>query len=105
IMQATIYCANRYSKDTLKSLLEKLEAENRNLTYSTDIADMNEVDVIVQHSGLSFAELMDSCARVSKESDRFQVVVGKNAGYYINGDLYINEVGKFIVPRKTNMIM
>ncbi|VEV88364.1 hypothetical protein, partial [Staphylococcus phage Stab23] len=104
-MKATVYCANRYSKDTLKSLLEKLEAENRNLTYSTDISDMNEVDVIVQHTDLSFAELMDSCDKVSKGSDRFQVFVGNHAGYYINGDLYINEVGKFIVPRKTNMMM
>ncbi|VEV89125.1 hypothetical protein [Staphylococcus phage Stab22] len=104
-MKAIIYCAKRYSKNTLKSLLEKLEAENRNLTYSTDISDMNEVDVIVQHTDLSFAELMDSCDRVSKGSDRFQVFVGNHAGYYINGDLYINEVGKFIVPRKTNMMM
>src|SRR5699024_11074075 len=104
-MQATIYCANRDSKDTLKSLLDKLDAENRNLTYSTDIADMNEVDVIVQHTGLSFSELMDSCDRVSEGSDRLQVFVGNHAGYYINGDLYINEVGKFIVPRKTNMMM
>ena len=104
-MQATIYCAKRYSKDTLKSLLEELEAENRNLTYSTDISDIGEVDVIVQHTDLSFAELMDSCDKVSKGSDRFQVFVGNHSGYYINGDLYINEVGKFIVPKKTNMMM
>ena len=104
-MQATIYCANRYSKDTLKSLLEMLEAENRNLTYSTDISDMREVDVIVQHTNLSFSELMDSCDKVSKGSDRFYVFVGNHSGYYIDGDLYINEVGKFIVPRKTNMMM
>lgn len=103
-MQATIYCANRYSKNTLKSLLENLEAENRNLTYSTDISDMEEVDVIIQHTSLSFSELMDSCSKVSKGSDRFYVFVGNHAGYYIDGDLYINEVGKFIVPRKTNMM-
>lgn len=104
-MKATIYCAKRYSKDTLKHILEELEAENRNLTYSTEIADMKEVDVIIQHTGLSFSELMDSCSKVSKGSDRFYVFVGNHSGYYINGDLYINEVGKFIVPRKTNMMM
>ncbi len=48
---------------------------------------------------------MDSCDKVSKGSDRFQVFVGNHSGYYINGDLYINEVGKFIVPKKTNMMM
>ncbi len=104
-MKAILYCAKRYSKDTLKHILEELEAENSNLTFSTDISDIGEVDVIVQHTNLSFAELMASCDKVSKGSDRFQVFVGNHSGYYINGDLYINEVGKFIVPKKTNMMM
>lgn len=104
-MKATIYCAKRYSKDTLKHILEKLEAENRNLTYSTDISDTGEVDVIIHHTSLSFSELMDSCDRVSKGSDRFYVFVGNHSGYYINGDLYINEINKFITPRETNVMM
>lgn len=104
-MKAILYCAKRYSKDTLKHILEELEAENRNLTYSTDISDMEEVGVIIQHTSLSFSELMDSCSKVSKGSDRFYVFVGNHSGYYINGDLYINEIGKFITPRETNVMM
>ncbi|WBF81688.1 hypothetical protein [Staphylococcus virus vB_SurM-PSU5] len=104
-MKATIYCANRYSKNTLKSILEKLEAESRNLTYSTDISDTGEVDVIIQHTSLSFSELMNSCYRVSKGSDRLYVFVGNHSGYYINGDLYINEINKFTIPRETNVMM
>lgn len=104
-MKATIYCANKYSKDTLKHILEGLEAENSNLTFSTEIADIGEVDVVVQHTKLPFSKLMDMCDDSSKGSDRFYVFVGNHSGYYINGDLYINEVGKFITPRETNVMM
>ena len=104
-MKAILYCAKRYSKHTLKHILEELEAENSNLTFSTEMSDLGEVDVVVQHTKLPFSELMDFCDRMSKGSDRFHVFVGNHAGYYINGDLYINEVGKFIVPRKTNIMM
>lgn len=104
-MQATIYCANKYSKDTLKHILEELEAENSNLTFSTEMSDLGEVDIVVQHTKLPFSELMDFCSTVSKGSDRFYVFVGNHSGYYINGDLYINEINKFITPRETNIMV
>lgn len=104
-MRATIYCANRYSKHTLKHILEELEAENSNLTFSMDISDIKDVDIVVQHTKLPFSELMDLCDTMSKESDRFHVFVGNHSGYYIKGDLYINEIGKFITPRETNVMM
>lgn len=104
-MKAILYCAKRYSKDTLKHILEELEAENSNLTFSTEMSDLGEVDIVVQHTKLPFSELMDLCSKVSKGSDRFYVFVGNHSGYYINGDLYINEIGKFITPRETNIMM